>query len=78
MLPYFQMDLYHFDKAFTDKTMQDCMDVQKQPTEVLSGSETLAQVFSSEFCEISKNTSSTEHLQTTASGCYFKNITGWQ
>ena len=29
--------------------------------------ETLAQVFSCEFCEISKNTFSTEHLQTTAS-----------
>ena len=30
--------------------------------------ETLALVFSCEFCEISKNTFSTEHLQTTASG----------
>ena len=29
--------------------------------------ETLAQVFSFEFCEISKNTFSTEHLRTTAS-----------
>ena len=29
--------------------------------------ETLAQVFSCEFCEISKNTYSTEHIQTTAS-----------
>ena len=29
--------------------------------------ETLAQVFSCEFCEISKNTYSTEHLRTTAS-----------
>ena len=29
--------------------------------------ETLAQVFLCEFCEISKNTFSTEHLQTTAS-----------
>ena len=29
--------------------------------------ETLAQVFSCEFCEISKNTFFTEHLQTTAS-----------
>ena len=29
--------------------------------------ETLAQVFYYEFCEISKNTFSTEHLQTTAS-----------
>ena len=29
--------------------------------------ETLADVFSSEFCEISKNIVSTEHLQTTAS-----------
>ena len=29
--------------------------------------ETLTQVFSYEFCEISKNTFSTEHLQTTAS-----------
>ena len=28
---------------------------------------TLAQVFSCEFCEISKNTSFTEHLRTTAS-----------
>ena len=30
--------------------------------------ETLAQVFSCEFCEISKNTFSTEHLQVIASG----------
>ena len=30
--------------------------------------ETLAQVFSCEFCEISKNTYFTEHLWTTASG----------
>ena len=29
--------------------------------------ETLAQVFSCEFCEISKNTFFTEHLRTTAS-----------
>ena len=29
--------------------------------------ETLTQVFSCEFCEISKNTFSTQHLQTTAS-----------
>ena len=29
--------------------------------------ETLAQVFSCEFCEISKNTFSTEHIRTTAS-----------
>ena len=29
--------------------------------------ESLAQLFSSEFCEISKNTSFTEHLRTTAS-----------
>ena len=29
--------------------------------------ETLAQTFSCEFCEISKNTFFTEHLQTTAS-----------
>ena len=33
--------------------------------------ETVAQVFSCEFCEISKNTFSTEHLRTTASGIYF-------
>ena len=30
--------------------------------------ETLAKVFYCEFCEISKNTFSVEHLQTTASG----------
>ena len=30
--------------------------------------ETLAQVFSCEFCEISKNTFFTEHLRATASG----------
>ena len=34
--------------------------------------ETLAQVFSCEFCEISKNTSFTEHLQTTASKGFVK------
>ena len=33
--------------------------------------ETLAQVFSQEFCEISKNTFFTEHLRTTASAVYF-------
>ena len=32
---------------------------------------TLAQVFSCEFCEISKNTFSTEHLRTTASVVFF-------
>ena len=32
--------------------------------------ETLAQVFSYEFCEISKNTFFTEHLRTTASNAY--------
>ena len=30
----------------------------------------MAQLFSSEFCEISKNTLSTEHLRTTASIFY--------
>ena len=42
--------------------------IQKKP-EVCSfiKKETLAQVFSYEFCEISKNTSFTEHLWTTAS-----------
>ena len=33
--------------------------------------ETLAQVFSCEFCEIFKNTIFIEHLQTTASGTWF-------
>ena len=33
--------------------------------------ETLAQVFSCEFCEISKNTFFTEYLCATASGCPF-------
>ena len=33
--------------------------------------ETLAQVFSSEFCEISKNTFFTEHLWATASDCFY-------
>ena len=32
--------------------------------------ETLAQMFSSEFCEISKNTSFTEHLRASASEIY--------
>ena len=50
---------------------------QKQPPEVFCEKasdqrlylkkETLAQVFSSEFCEISKNTLFTEHLRATAS-----------
>ena len=35
--------------------------------------EILAQVFSCEFCEISKNTFSTEHLWTTASQPYQAN-----
>ena len=37
--------------------------------------ETLAQVFSCEFCEISKNTIFTEHLRTTASDSDFKRTT---
>ena len=36
--------------------------------------ETLAQVFSCEFCEIFKNTLFTEHLRVTASGSYKKPI----
>ena len=32
--------------------------------------ETLAQVFSREFCEIFKNTFFTEHLRATASACW--------
>ena len=32
--------------------------------------ETLAQVFSREFCEIFKNTFVTEHLRATASACW--------
>ena len=40
--------------------------MQRPATLVKKGS--LAQVFSCEFCEISKNTFSTEHLRTTASG----------
>ena len=35
---------------------------------------TLAQVFSCEFCEISKNTFFTEHLWTTASVTYTKKL----
>ena len=34
--------------------------------------ETLAQVFSCEFCEITKNTFFTEHLWTTASNYFYK------
>ena len=34
--------------------------------------ETLAQVYSCEFCEISKNTFFTEHLWATASGFHIK------
>ena len=48
--------------------------VQNQPASEAVGrpatllkKETLAQVFSCEFCEISKNTFSTEHLQMTVS-----------
>ena len=44
--------------------------------------EALSQVFSCEFCEISKNNFSTEHLQTTASGSHsgrisFRAILTW-
>ena len=35
--------------------------------------EALAQVFSCEFCKISKNTFSTEHIRTTASGLKYYN-----
>ena len=41
------------------KTLEACNFIEK---------ETLAQVFSQKFCEISKNNFSTEHLWTTASG----------
>ena len=42
---------------------------EKQPPEVFSfiKKETLAQVFSFEFCEISRNSFFTEHLRATAS-----------
>ena len=36
--------------------------------------ETLAQVYSYEFCEISKNTLYTEHLRVTASVCVIKSL----
>ena len=36
--------------------------------------ETLAQVYSYEFCEISKITLYTEHLRTTASACVIKSL----
>ena len=36
--------------------------------------ETLAQVYSYEFCEISKKTLYTEHLRTTASACVIKSL----
>ena len=36
--------------------------------------ETLAQIFSYEFCEISKNTYFTEHLWATASSCWQKYV----
>ena len=47
---------------------------QKQPPEpaTLLKKEALAQVFSCEFCEISKNTCFTEHLWATASGYHFR------
>ena len=45
-------------KVFYKKETQACNFIKN---------ETLAQVFSCEFCQISKSTSSTEHLHTTAS-----------
>ena len=39
--------------------------------------EALAQVFSCEFCEISKNTFSTEHLGTTASAFCAESLPGY-
>ena len=38
--------------------------------------ETLAQVFSSEFCEISKNTFVTDHLRTAVSEWFYYLLTG--
>ena len=49
-------------RAFFLIKLQGCNFIKK---------ETLTQVFSCEFCEISKNTFSTEHLQTTASSKRF-------
>ena len=55
----------------------DCY-VQKQPPEVFYCNfikkETLAQVFSCEFCEISKKTFFKEHLGATASERFKKNL----
>ena len=67
-----------FREAFPTEKSSDCF--QDQPPEVFYEKrpevcnfikkEALAQVFSCEFCEISKNTFFTEHLWTTASVLY--------
>ena len=54
--------LKNFTK-FTGKVPESCNFIKK---------ETLAQMFSCEFCEIFKNTFFTEHLWTTASECFMK------
>ena len=45
---------------------------QELPPEVIFKKQTLAQVFSCEFCEMFKNTFFTEHFRVTASGAYAK------
>ena len=52
---------------FTGKHLCHCLFFNK----VAGKKKTLAQVFSCEFCEISKNTLFTEHFRTTASGWIF-------
>ena len=56
---------------YTKSEHPKILQMQKQPPEMQAYNfikkETQAQVFSCEFCEISKNTSFTEHLWATAS-----------
>ena len=78
---YFYRKLYHFfsnagktgnvrssrSELFLRKGSENMQQIYRRTPCNFIKKETLAQVFSSGFCEISKSTFSTEHLQMTAS-----------
>ena len=61
-----EKDVFRNFTKFTGKHLWESLNFVGEP--ILFKKETLAQVFSCEFCEISKKAFFTEHLWTTASG----------
>ena len=62
---------YLFFEKFSNSEEPPEVFCKKRPANFIK-KEPLPQVFSCEFCEISKNTFFTEHLRTTASSCLVK------